>query len=245
MALFTDGPACTIDDLVDEDSGLLDTAQTVGINVTSKLKLAMSDVQSELMTLLTRLQPAPTVNQVVVTADLSRWEKMQALAMVYRDASYTQLIDRYKAKWDMFVKLGCAAKDRFVANGVGLVNDPLPKAGLPVLGTISGESQSTGTLYACVAWVNATGQEGAPSAPGSITVPADNLMTVMATDAPANAVGFNVYAGAVLAMMTLQNTSPVGPGASFTYVPGASSSSKTPGTGQAPDLFRPLPATIS
>jgi len=245
MALFTDGPACTIDDLVDEDSGLLDTAQTVGINVTSKLKLAMSDVQSELTTLLARLQPAPTVGQVVVTTDLSRWEKMQALAMVYRDASYTQLIDRYKAKWDMFAKLGCAAKDRFVANGVGLVNDPLPKAALPVLGTISGESQSSGTLYACVAWVNATGQEGAPSAPGSITVPADNLMTVMATDAPANAVGFNVYAGAVLAMMTLQNTSPVGPGASFTYVPGASSSSRTPGTGQAPDLFKPLPATIS
>lgn len=245
MALFTDGPACTIDDLVDEDSGLLDTAQTVGINVTSKLKLAMSDVQSELMTLLARLQPAPTVGQVVVTTDLARWEKMQALAMVYRDASYTQLIDRYKAKWDMFVKLGCAAKDRFVANGVGLVNDPLPKAELPVLGTIAGDSQSSGTLYACVAWVNATGQEGAPSSAGSIAVPSGNLMTVMATDAPVNAVGFNVYAGAVLAMMTLQNTSPVGPGASFTYVPGASSSSKTPGTGQAPDLFKPLPATIS
>jgi hypothetical protein len=197
------------------------------------------------MTLLARLQPAPAVNQVVVTTDLARWEKMQALAMVYRDASYTQLIDRYKAKWDMFTKLGCAAKDRFVANGVGLVNDPLPKAQLPVLGTIAGESQSSGTLYACVAWVNATGQEGAPSVPGSIVVPADNLMTVMATDAPPNAVGFNVYAGAVLAMMTLQNTSPVGPGGSFTYVPGASSSSKTPGTGQAPDLFKPLPATIS
>ena len=245
MALFTDGPACTIDDLVDEDSGLLDTAQTVGINVTSKLKLAMSDVQSELSTLLARLQPAPAVGQVVVTTDLSRWEKMQALAMVYRDASYTQLIDRYMAKWVMCVKLGCAAKVRFVANGVGLVNDPLPKAALPVLGTNAGESQNGGTFYACVTWVNATGQEGAPSAPGSIVVPADNLMTVMATEAPANAVGFTVYAGPVLAMLTLQNTSPVGPTGSFTYVPGASSRSKPPGTGQAPDLFKPLPATIS
>jgi len=68
---------------------------------------------------------------------------------------------------------------------------------------------------------------------------------VMAADAPANAVGFNVYVGAVLAMMTLQNTSPVGVGGSFTYIPGASSSSKTPGTGQAPDFYKPLPATIS
>ena len=28
MALFVDGPACTIDDLTDQDSGLLDVAQT-------------------------------------------------------------------------------------------------------------------------------------------------------------------------------------------------------------------------
>ena len=37
MALFLDGPAVTIDDLIAEDSGLLATAQTVGINVTAKL----------------------------------------------------------------------------------------------------------------------------------------------------------------------------------------------------------------
>jgi hypothetical protein len=244
MALFTDGLACTIDDLIEEDSGLLDTAQTVGINVTSKLKLAGSEVQSELVTLLARLQaPPPTVGQVVVTTDLSRWVKMEALAMVYRDASYTQLIDRYKAKWDMFVKLTCAARDQFIANGVGLVNDPLPKAQLPVLGTVSGDPQSGGTFYACVTWVNAAGQESAPSDTGSIAVPADSVMTVMAAGAPANAVGFNVYAGSVLAMLTLQNASPIAPGGSFTYIPGGSSSSKTPGTGQAPDLYKPLPAT--
>lgn len=244
MALFLDGPGCTIDDLIDEDSGLLDTAQTVGINVTAKLKLAMSEVQSELSTLLLRLQTTPpTIGQVVVTTDLARWEKMQALAMVYRDASYTQLIDRYKAKWDMFVKLAHAAKDQFIANGVGLVNDPLPKASLPVLGTASaGDSQIGGTFYACIAWVNAAGQEGSPSDAESITVPADNLMTVMAAAAPSNATGFNVYAGTVLAMMTLQNTTPIAIGQSFSYVPGASSSSQTPGTGQKPDLVRALPA---
>jgi hypothetical protein len=242
MALFLDGPACTIDDLLDEDSGLLDTAQTVGINVTAKLKLAMSEVQSELVTMLARVQ-ATDIGQVVATTDLARWEKMQALSMVYRDAAYTQLIDRYKAKWDMFIRLTAAARDQFTANGVGVVNDPVMKATLPVLGTISGESQSGGTFYACVAWVNAGGQEGAPSEAGSIAVPTDNLMTVMAANVPSNATGFNVYAGSVLGMMTLQNLSPVAPGGSFTYVPGESPSSKTPGAGQAPDVFKAIPAT--
>lgn len=253
MALFLDGPACTIDDLIDEDSGLLDTAQTVGINVTAKLKLAQSEVQSEMLTLLLRLQAPlgttasvqpPGIGQVVVTTDLARWEKMQALAMVYRDASYTQLIDRYKAKWDMFARLTQASRDQFIANGVGLVTDPMPKAAVPVLGTESVQGpQAGGTFYACIAWVNAAGQEGSPSVTASIVVPADNQMTVLAANAPTTAVGFNVYVGTVLAMLTLQNSAPVGPGQSFTYVPGASASSKTPGTGQQPDVVKPLPAT--
>jgi hypothetical protein len=253
MGLFTDGPTCTIDDLINEDSGLLTTALTVGINVTSKIQLAMSEVQSELETLLLRLQAAvviglispPGIGQVVVTPDLSRWEKMQALVMVYRDASYTQLIDRYKNKWDMFVKLTQAARDQFIANGIGLVNSPLPVAGLPVLGTESGLStQAGGTFYACVTWVNAAGQEGSPSPAGSIVVPAGNLMTVMAAGAPVNGVGFNVYAGSVLAMMTLQNDVVLPLTAMFTYIPGASTSSQMPGTGQVPDYVKALPATI-
>lgn len=253
MALFLDGPAVTIDDLINEDSGLLVTSQTVGINVTAKLQLAMSEVQSELETVLLRLQSAagfglvqpPGIGQVVVTPDLARWEKMQALVMVYRDASYTQLIDRYKAKWDMFVKLTQAARDQFIANGVGLVNHPLPEAEIPVLGTVSvTTSQTGGTFYACVAWVNAAGQEGSPSEAGSIVVPTGNVMTVMATEAPANAVGFNVYAGPVLANMTLQNSVALPAAAAFTYIPGASTSSQLPGTGQVPDYVKALPSTI-
>ncbi len=245
MALFTDGPACTINDLLDEDSGLLNTAQSAGINVTAKLWLAMKQVQSELETLLLRVAPPPGIRQVVVTADLARWEKMQALAMVYRDASFTQLVDRYKDKWEMFVKLTQVAREQFIANGVGLVMDPMPKAGLPILGTesVSGH-QSGGTFYACVAWVNAAGQEGSASDAGSIAVPADNAMTVAANRPPAGAVGFNVYVGTVLAMMTLQNDAALPAGSTFVYVPGASSSSETAGTGQQPDFVKPLPATI-
>jgi hypothetical protein len=181
---------------------------------------------------------------VVVTPDLSRWEKMQALAMVYRDASFTQTIDRYKGKWDVFVKLTQAAREQFIANGIGLVTDPMPKAALPVLGTesVTG-SHNGGTFYACVTWVNAAGQEGSPSDTGSIAVPANNLMTVMATGGPERAVGFNVYAGTVLAMMTLQNTVALPAGGTFTYVPGTSTSMRTAGTGQRPDYVKPLPAT--
>ena len=253
MALFTDGPAPTIDDLVDEDSGLLDTAETVGINVTAKLRLATSEVQSELENWLRRPQPVigppwiqpPAIGQVVVTRELARWEKMQALAMVYRDAYFSQLIDRYQGKWDEYARLTRDASDQFVANGVGLVTDPVPRAELPVLGTVTVLSnQASGTFYASATWVNAAGQEGAPSEAASIVVPTGSLMTVMVMSAPANAVGFNVYVGAALAMMTLQNPAPLPLGESFTYVPGAFSSSRLAGNGQKPDYIKPLPRTL-
>ena len=44
MALFVDGPASTIDDLTDQDSGLLDVAETNGINVSTKLRLAQEEI---------------------------------------------------------------------------------------------------------------------------------------------------------------------------------------------------------
>jgi hypothetical protein len=69
-------------------------------------------------------------------------------------------------------------------------------------------------------------------------------MTVMATGAPVNAVGFNVYVGTALAMMTLQNTALLPVGSTFTYIPGISTSSQMPGTGQVPDYVKALPATI-
>ncbi len=256
MALFTDGPACTIHDLTDEDSGLLQTAESVGINVTAKLRLAMSEVQSELEAWLLRPQPAmgvvgspwllpPGIGQVVVTPELARWEKMQALAMVYRDAYFSQLVDRYQGKWDEYAKLTRYARDQFVANGIGLVGDPMPRAELPVLGSAStSTTQAGGAFYAAVAWVNVAGQEGAASEAGSIRIPANNLMTVMASGAPANAVGFNVYAGTALGMMTRQNQVALPAGATFTWIPGAFTSSITAGNGQKPDYTRPLPRTM-
>jgi len=258
MALFTDGPACTIDDLIAEDSALLTTAETVGINVTAKLRLAMGEVQSELETWMLKPQQAapmsapgvawlqsPGIAQVVVTPELARWEKMQALSMVYRDAYFSQLVDRYQGKWDEYAKLTRYARDQFVANGIGLVNSPVPRATLPVLGTETVLSvQPGGNFYACIAWVNGAGQEGAASDAASIVVPAGSVMTLMASGAPTNAAGFNVYVGTAPGALTLQNSTALPVGVSFTWIPGLFTSEQAPGTGQKPDYVKPLPRTM-
>ena len=48
MALFVDGPSPTIDGLIDQDSGLLDVAETCGINLTTKLRLGHEEIATDL-----------------------------------------------------------------------------------------------------------------------------------------------------------------------------------------------------
>jgi hypothetical protein len=251
MALFVDGPACTISDLTDQDAGLLDVALNTGINVSTKLRLAMEEIRTDLQLWLNRPRPAPELiwgstlrmEQVVVTAPVKRWETMHALALVYRDAYFSQLVDRYQAKWQEYSSLARDVRESLLATGIGLVSDPIKQAAPPVLSTAQGP-QAGGTFYASVAWVNAAGQEGMPSYASSITVSDGNLMTVAVTGAPPNAVGFNVYAGTSLEALWRQNNVPLPVAGAYLYVPGETTSGTLPGRGQEPDFTRPVARTI-
>jgi len=251
MALFVDGPACTIDDLTDQDAGLLDVALNAGINVTTKLRLAVEEIRTDLQWWLNKplrtiemiWESTPQIEQVVVTPPLKRWEVMLALALVYRDAFFSQLVDRYQVKWQEYAKLARDVRESFIASGPGLVSDPVAQAAPPILSTTPGP-QRGGTFYACVAGVNSTKQEGAPSYVSSIAVQDGNLMTVGVTGLPRNVVGFNVYAGASLDAMLLQNDVLLPVGATYLYVPGQATQGRLPGTGQAPEFSRPLARTL-
>jgi hypothetical protein len=247
MALFVDGPASTIDDLTDQDSGLLDVAKNCGINVSTKIRLAHDEIGSDLQLWLDRPRLAVDLvwgtsvrlEQIVVTRTLRQWEMMLALSLVYRDSYFSQMVDRYQSKWEEYSRLTRLAYDRFVASGLGLVNDPVPQAGPPVLGSAAGP-QRGGSFYASVAWKNARGQQGAASEASAITVTDGHLMTVSAVNPPTGVVGFDVFAGTGLSEMVLQTSSALPPGGSFIYVPGAVTQGVLPGVGQVPDYIRPL-----
>jgi hypothetical protein len=247
MALFVDGPACTIDDLTDQDAGLLEVSLSAGINLSTKIRLATEEIRTDLHLWLKKWQFSQDafwgrcfrIEQVVVTPSLKRWETMQALALVYRDAYFNQLVDRYQAKWREFAKLAREARENLLASGFGLVNDPIAQAAPPILSTVPGP-QSGGTFYASVAWVNGIGQEGAPSLASSISVIDGNLMTIAAPISPTNAVGFRVYAGTLLESMFLQNDVVLPAGTVYTYVPGQITQGHLAGKGQEPDFVQPM-----
>src|SRR5579883_2891896 len=109
MALFTDGPPATVEDLVVLDSQLLTVANVEGIDVTQKLELAHQELGLELTAQLKRwgnyeewlwVSQYPKLNCVVVSPALKLWHSYRSLEMVYRDAYNSQLNDRYAGKRD-------------------------------------------------------------------------------------------------------------------------------------------------
>jgi hypothetical protein len=251
MALFTDGIS-TIQDLMVQDSSVLTAAQTENIDLSTKLTLAQQELGIELTTLLQRsnpcdwqfwLQPDLELNNIVVTPPLQLWHVYQTLMLVYQDAYFNQLNDRYKGKRDQFLQLAKWAMDKLIQTGVGIVSNPIPQAVPPQLTSIAGGQPAT-TYCASVSWLNGENEEGQASNPSTLDVAAGNVLVAQPVNQPANATAWNVYVGLSPTAMALQNTSPLALDQVWVQAGPISTLGQGPGSGQAPDYLRALPRII-
>src|SRR5438105_3682557 len=154
MALFTDGPISTLDQLAAEDTAVLDVASTEGIDATAKLALSQEELGIELVSAFSRGRSlalgdwwpgSPVVSQgpillssVVVTPPLRLWHTFRTLAMIYRDAYNSQLNDRYRGKWNAYKDLANWASDMLFQTGIGLAGNPIPAAVSPAVLVVTG-----------------------------------------------------------------------------------------------------------
>jgi hypothetical protein len=251
MALYTDGPPSSIEDLSAQDSQLLDVASTEGIDVTGKLALAYEQVAIEMEALLRRMVPAgwwmtpcstPRIASVVVTKPLRLWHTYRTLKLVYGDAYYNQSNDRYAHKRDDFDLQAKWAYERLIEAGVGIAKDPLPIAETPIVTPAAG-LLPTGTYYITASWANGAGQEGAPAVPTSLSV-SNQTLSVQSVNAPANAVGWNVYIGAAPEQMNRQNAVPIAIGTTWLQPTVLVAAGPVPGEGQTATYYYPVPRLI-
>ena len=243
MALFTDGPLSSMEDLIAHDSQLLEVASTEGIDVTRKLALAQEELGMELTAMLPRAGTAAGLESVVSTTALRLWHTFHALALVYRDAHYGQLNDRYKGKWEEYERLAEWAAEKVMQCGVGMVWNPVPQAQAPQLAPVTGPLPE-GTYYVSVAWINGEGEEGAASFPAAISLNAGQTVRAMPPAAPAGAVGWNVFAGSAPDGMCIQNEAPIALNMAWTLVTDLRAGGRKPGSGQAPSYLRALPRLL-
>jgi hypothetical protein len=251
MALFTDGIS-TIQDLMAQDSSVLATAQTENIDLSQKLSLAQQELGIELTALLQRsstydwqfwLQPYPQLNNIVVTPPLQLWHVFQTLKLVYQDAYFNQLNNRYGGKRDQFQQLVKWAMDKLIQTGVGVVSDPMPQATPPQLTSIPGGKLAM-TYCASTSWLNLENEEGQASNPSTLSVVAGNALVAQPVNQPANATAWNVYVGLSPTAMALQNTSPLALDQVWVQAGPVSTLGQPPGSGQAPDYLRALPRLL-
>ena len=244
MALFTDGPASTMDDLAAQDSQILDTASIEGIDLGRKLATAQDELSLEITSLLNRRSPsldplwltaAPDVSHVVVTPPLKLWHTFRSLELTYQEAYFNQLNERYSGKRDAFHEMAVWAREKLIDLGLGIATDPAPRAATPTVQTTVG-NLAAGTYYVTMAWVNRTGQEGASAIPAVASTANDTLL-VQPVNAPGNATGWNVYLGQTPESMTLQNGTPIAPTLSWTQPNVATTNGRTAGCGQAPSYM--------
>jgi hypothetical protein len=232
MALFTDGPAASVDDLTGQDSQLLDVATTEGIDITKKLALAHEELGIELAELLARAGSAAPAANVAVTPALKLWHALRTLELVYGDAYQNQLNDRYAGKRNEFGRRARWAFDKLAGSGIGMVWEPVPRAAPPTLAAAPGALPND-TYYVTMAWLNGPGEEGSCSPVASISLTDSGLMVTPAT-APAAATAWNVYVGNSPDTMTRQNLSSNAPGQAWLQLGGITSDGPSPGEGQAP-----------
>jgi hypothetical protein len=243
MPLFTDGPASTIEDLAAQDSQVLDVASVEGIDLTRKLALAKEAVAIDLEAVMRRSGNGPTpLASVVVTPALRLWHTYRALELVYGDAYYNQLNDRYAAKRDRFADLGKWAHERLILTGVGIAPRPVPRASTPDVAIAPGAA-ADGTYYVTMAWLNGTGEEGAAAIPAVITTSGSSF-TVTPKSAPSEAAGWNIYAGPAPDSMVRQNDQALALSTAWIQPAMVRASGNEPGCGQPPSYFHALPRLI-
>lgn len=193
MALLVDGELSTLDDLECWDSGVIEVAHGEGIDLQRKMELARREIEIEVEALLRRADTG-RMEEVVVTPAMTRWHGLLTLAMVYRDAYFSQLNDRFGGRWRAYQQEAHEAGRKVTEGGIGLVASPLRRPqGISAalgMGTVAPRVYSMR-----VSWVNAFGEESAPSPLEVVDARSQHSLTVRPEGACGGAAGWFLYAG--------------------------------------------------
>ncbi len=171
MALFTDAEVVTLDDLLQFETSLVQVASSHGINVETKISLAMSAISDKLLLWLLRVGASDPqwmnrrslgLSTVVVTPTLRKWICFDSLSRFFAEAYNVQLNTRFQGKWTEYQAQANEAADMVFMSGVGIVYNALSKPALPLVSIQAGTSAAQ-SIFVQVAWVDAYGNESALS----------------------------------------------------------------------------------
>lgn len=232
MALLLDGGINTLPELSAYDSSVLNVAAGESIDLTQKLVLAQEQIRTELGIAL-RTTADARIGQVVSTPEIKRWHAYLTLSLTYMDAYFSQLNDRYKARWQANSAEALSAAHTCFRGGIGLVETPLHAPQKPTVSVIGGTVPSA--TYWIGVTISGTGGESALSELTVVSAPDHHSLSVPVPVTETQ--NWNVYAGYSPAELMRQNPLPIVPGQIWTLADGGLQAGAPPSGGQDPDRY--------
>lgn len=249
MALFTDADVVTLEDLLQYEASLVEIASTHGINVQTKINLALSSIGDRVMLWLMKVGTSDPqwltrrvigISTVVVTPPLKRWICFDALSRFFAEAYNVQLNTRFQAKWQEYEQQASESINLVFDIGLGIVYSALPEPAMPVLSVQTGTAPA-GSFFVQTAWVDARGAEGSLSPVNGVIVPDQSTIAVGMAEgvlnAPEAAVGWNIYVSSSGTGLTRQNLAPLQLGSTWQLPTSGLIQGSNPIGGQVPDYL--------
>lgn len=241
MALFSDGPANTIEELTVFESALLEVASKTGIALDAKIELAQREIALELITFVMRngsqyLGPNRSLNHVVITDGLRQWHAVQTLAAIYRDAYFQSLNDRYQEKWAQYSRLTKSFKELYFGSGVAVCREPIPCLGNLQVSKTAGASLTERTVLVSANWTRGL-YSGQSSKPQAITLLPGETLSVLTSTPPESADGWELFAGNSAESLRKVHSGKLPTGQAWLESLPWPDSEATPRDGQTADLY--------
>jgi hypothetical protein len=204
MALLEDEGWIRVEDLAEEDSGILELSQREGIDLAAKIRLAMSDVRAEADGFLRAHSVYSSANGVV-DWQVRRWTIYQSLSSAYRDAYFHQLNDRYGSKWKLYAQQAKDAREQSLAKGIGVVVHPLPRPKAPEATLLTGIHGPRSYWFA-IAWTGVSGQTSALGEARLVQTTGMHQVRIEAGQSMPAGAKWHVYAGSGPGEMSRQTS---------------------------------------
>jgi hypothetical protein len=221
-----------VDDLQAYDVSATTVADEEGIDLKAKMSLSEAWITDRVETFL-RWESALKQWNAVVDERLKRWHLANVLAMLYRDASFSQVNDRFEKKWKAFQQDAVERKAEYFLAGVPYVGNPVRRPSAPAVNVIAGV-QPAAAYSIAVTRVDGAGRESAPSELTAVQAPAGNGITVSANGLKASD-RWNVYATNGARPMQKQNSDALNATATWTLPDSGLAAGQRAGDGQTPD----------
>jgi hypothetical protein len=221
-----------VDDLQPYDGSATTAAAEEGIDLAAKMALSEAWIADRVDAFL-RWESTLTLQNAVIDERLKRWHLANVLAMLYRDASFSQANDRFEKKWKALEQDSALRKREYFMAGVSYVWNPVRRPNAPGVNMIVG-TQAAAAYSITITRVDGSGRESALSELTGVQAPAGNGLTVAASGL-SDSDRWNVYATDGDGPMRKQTDAALDSVSMWTMPIGGLAIGPEAGDGQAPD----------